>query len=284
VRYITLLEFKPGLTTTMIPPYSYLEKTNGTLDQHACVLRIDADGFMVSDLPSQPDDCRILLLGGSAIENLYIPEERRVAARIERIVAGWGKRAKTYSAGISKTNLLHMINTLVNKGLPLQPRLVVYYPTLWPDLGAIRLDNSFWNAAIGPIRTSGEDAPPLVPSGNDTVTSLLDEQRLLHVLCDICANFEIPLALATWPLFEYDEFARKWFPDPSDFEAMQHEGRAFNELLRQVVHQKGCALIDLARAFEGLDHHRLLYDLVHPNIEGCDRIASLTTEAIRRYL
>ena len=83
-RYITLLEYRPGIKTTVMPPsLAYLEKTNGTLVAQDCALRTDENGFMVSKRPSKDGDGKILLLGGSAIENLYIPEEKRIAEGIE---------------------------------------------------------------------------------------------------------------------------------------------------------------------------------------------------------
>jgi hypothetical protein len=271
----------------LVPPASYLEKTNGTLEQKRCVLRIDADGFMVSERPQEPDDIRILLLGGSSIENLYIEEDRRVGVRLEDFITGSGRRAKVYSAGISNTNLLHMVNALLNKGLPLRPRIVVYYVTLWPDLMASELDGGFWNSFLGPIRTQGQEAPDprtIFVSGKGYDDWLIDEKRLLRTLCHICANFEIRLFMATWPIHAYHDLVASVYPDQAVFEAERRKGMIVNELVRTVCLEEKCMLIDLEKGFGALNSNPCFYDLVHPNTLGCERIASLTSDAILQYL
>src|SRR5436853_4918816 len=143
MRYIALPEFQPGLVVDVTPPFSYLEGTNGTLAQENCVLRIDEDGFMVSEKPYRDGDSKILLLGGSAIENLYIPQNCRILSRIEDISGGLGKNVKVYNAAISNAHLLHIVNIILNKGLGLRPACVVYYVTPGLDVLANELDNAF---------------------------------------------------------------------------------------------------------------------------------------------
>ncbi len=287
MRYIALPEFQPGLRTSLFAPSSYFEKTNGTLEQEMCVLRIDENGFMVSKKTEQPQDTKILMLGGSSIENLYIAEHRRVATRVEDTLCAWGKDAKVYSAGISNTNLLHIINTVLNKGIPLRPKLIVYYVTLWPDLLASQLENGFWNAAICPLSGAEQEptdlAEELVPA-EKSLDELAAERRLLCVLSDICANFEIRLFMTTWPIYEYDDFAKTVYPDRSIADDQREQAFALNELVRQTCRDKHCVLIDLEKDFEGLNLQQYFYDLVHPNAQGCEKVASLTSEVLRSYV
>jgi hypothetical protein len=264
-----------------------MERTNGTLEQVQCVLRIDANGYMVSEKVDTGESVRILLLGGSAVENLYVAEPRRIATRIENIVSENGKDAKVYGAGISNTDLLQMINTLLNKGVPLRPHVVVYCATIWPDLIASELEASFWNPSTGPIRTYGQEPcspQDLIIDGKRRKAAFDDQARLLRLLCDICSGFDMALFMATWPIYEYDEFAAQIYPSRSVSEEERKNAAAINGLIREVCSSKGCTLIDLERQLKGLTFGEYFYDLAHPNARGCETIASFASEVLLAHL
>ena len=48
--------------------------------------------------------------------------------------------------------------------------------------------------------------------------------------------------------------------------------------------EKGCELIDLEKIFAELDHGKYFYDWNHPNVEGCELIASVTSRALQSCL
>jgi hypothetical protein len=287
MRYIQLLEFQPGLVVDVMPPYSYLEKTNGTLVQENCRLRIDENGFMVSEKPCRDGDSKILLLGGSAIENLYIPQDRRILSRIEDISGGLGKHAKVYNAAISNAHILHIINIVLNKGIGLRPKCVIYYVTPGLDVLANELDNSFWNPAGGmtPIHKSGQELKIDFVSVFQNKNKFEDEKRLLCTLHDVCRNFDIALFIGTWPAYGvYDEFMRKQQPDRAVFDAEEKETANLNAVIRDVCREKGGELIDLEKTFAELDHSQYFYDWNHPNVKGCELIASITSLAVQSCL
>src|SRR6185295_9049903 len=263
MRYIALPEFQPGLVVDVTPPFSYIERTNGTLTQEKCILTTDADGFMVSEKPRTDGDARILLLGGSAIENLYIPQDRRILSRIEYLCSGLGKSVKVYNAAISNAHLLHIINILLNKGIGLRPRCVVYYVTPGLDILANELDNAFWNPADGvtPIRKSRGEVKVEWVFDFQNKNKFEGEKRLLRVLHEVCGNFGIALFVATWPIYGvYDEFMQKQQPDRAAFDAEEAQTANLNAVIREVQREKNFELIDLEKTFAGLDHGQFFYD------------------------
>ena len=287
MRYIALPEFQPGLVVDVMPPSSYLERTNGTLSQENCRLTMDENGFMVSETPYRNGDSKILLLGGSAIENLYIRQDRRISSRIEEISGKIGKSAKVYNAAISNAHLLHIVNIMLNKGIGLRPTGVVYYVTPCLDIMANEVDNSFWNPAPGmtPIRKSREELKIKYVLDFRNKNKFEDEKRLLRILHEVCRNFNIALFVATWPVYGvYDEFMRKQQPDRGAFDAEEAQTANLNAVIRDFSREKGCELIDLEEIFAELDHGRYFYDWNHPNVEGCELIASVTSRALQSSL
>jgi hypothetical protein len=288
MRYIALPEFQRGLVVDVMPPYSYVEKTNGTLLQENCRLTIDENGFMVSERSYRNGDSKILLLGGSAIENLYIRQDRRILSRIEEMSGEMGKNVKVYNAAISNAHLLHIVNIMLNKGIALRPTCVVYYVTPGLDVMANEVDNSFWNPAPGmtPIRKKGQEELKIeYVLDFRNKNNFEDEKRLLRTLHEVCRNFNIALFVATWPVYGiYDEFMQKQQPDRVAFDAEEAQTANLNAVIRDFSREKGCKLIDLERIFADLDHGRYFYDWNHPNVEGCELIASVTSRAVQSVL
>jgi hypothetical protein len=287
MRYIALPEFQPGLVVDVTPPYSYLENTNGTLAHENCVLTIDENGFMVSEKPYRDGDGKVLLLGGSSVENLYIPQNRRILSRIEDICSGLGKNVKVYNAAISNAHLLHIINIVLNKGIGLRPTCAVYYVTPGLDVLANELDNTFWNPADGitPIRKSRQELKIEYVSVYRNKNKFEDEKRLLRTLHEVCRNFNIALFIATWPPYGvYDEFIQKQQPDRSTFDAEEAQTANLNAAVRDIHGEKECELIDLEKTFADLDHGQYFYDWNHPNVKGCELIASITSLAVQSRL
>ena len=54
-----------------------------------------------------------------------------------------------------------------------------------------------------------------------------------------------------------------------------------NAVIRNFSREKCCELIDLEKIFAELDHGKYFYDWNHPNVEGCELIASVTSRALQ---
>lgn len=283
MRFITLLEFQPGLTANIMPPSSYMERTNGTLTQENSRIIIDANGFMVSDRALLDRDQKVLLLGGSSIENLYIREDKRVLAGLEKQLAQHDRPTKVYNAAISNAHLLHLLNILINKGLALRPDVVVWFPTSGTDVLANEVDNAFWNTAdaVSPIRKAGKELKLDLSCTLTNKNRFADEKRLLRTMYDVCHNFGAQLIVATWPVYgEYDSFIATLEPNRQEFEDGDVQMRLLNAAIREVCAERNGALIDFESIMAERHRPEYFYDRNHPNIKGCELIAELTAAAV----
>lgn len=287
MRHIALLEFQPGLQAVIRPPFSVLEKTNGSLPAADTHLMVDEQGFMVSARPLAEGDRKVLLLGSSPIENLYIHQDARVLAQLEGRLAAGGYPAKVYSAAISSAHLLHMWNILMNKGIALRPDVLVFYLAPGFDLLANESENTFWNRENGQatIRAPGQSTAIVWNTDHQNRNQFVDERRLLTMLYALCASFGIKLVVATWPQYgSYDEFMQKLVPERALFDSEERGTARLNALLRQINQEQGGMLIDLEAIFAPLAHGDYFYDWNHPNPQGCAVIAAATATAIGQLL
>jgi hypothetical protein len=287
MRYISLLEFQPGLRAPIIPPSSYLEGTNGTLSAEYTRLVIDDQGFMVTERPLSAHDTKVLLLGGSSLENLYVAEGSRILAVLEAQLNAEGVPAKVYSAGISNAHLLHLLNLLLNKGIALRPQVVVWYPTSGADAVANERQNTFWNPsdAMSTIRKHGRDLRIDLNADFVNRDDYQDERRLLHTMFDLCGHFGIQLAASTWPVYGmYDAYMARIEPDREAFETCDAAMRRLNEVIREVCQERAGVLVDLEATFATQHRPDHFYDRNHPNALGCQTIATATLAALRPHL
>jgi hypothetical protein len=278
-RYLILREFAPSSAFEITPPHSYIDGTNGTLERQAVVVRTDSNGFMVTNRQPSPDDKRVLIVGGSSIENLYIPADQRIAAVVERELDAKQFPTRVLNGGVSDMHLLHALNLLLNKGLALELDALVYVPTANLDILANETPGSFWtesNQFLTPIRTSGAAS-----SGENSPKQFINtdgfrtERRLLATLADICRNFEIDLTFATWPIYdELDAYARRVLTDRATVDAFNAQCRNLNEVIRECAAERKVRLLELAGMFVGLPHADYFYDWNHPNVQGCDAIGT----------
>jgi len=278
-RYLILREFAPASAFEITPPHSYIDATNGTLQRQSVAVQTDANGFILTDRPPAPDDKRVLIVGGSSVENLYIPAHQRIAAVVERELEAKRIPTQVLNGGVSDMHLLHALNLLLNKGLALELDALVYIPTANLDILANETPGSFWtesNHFLTPIRTSGavsggENSPGQFVNLNRFRT----EKRLLATLADMCRNFEIDLTFATWPIYdELDAFARKFLTDRATVDAFNAQCRNLNEVIRECAAERKVRLLELAGMFVGAPHGDYFYDWNHPNVQGCEVIGT----------
>lgn len=285
MRHILLREFAPSSRFEITPPHSYLDGTNGTLERLKVSVRTDPHGFMVTSREPRPDDKTVLLLGGSSIENLYIPDDRRIHAVMETALQERGIHARVLNGGVSDLHLLHGLNILINKALALEVNAVIYFVTPSLDVLANETEAGFWSDAhelLSPIRAIGPkkptDATVLHYQNRDDLRS---EKRLLRSLAAICGAFDIELTLATWPLYtEVDAYAQKFLADRAWVDASNREFGRVNQAVRDCAAQSGTGLLDLERLLDGLPHAQYFYDWNHPNMKGCEFVGYAAAEIV----
>ncbi|MGO9620531.1 MAG: SGNH/GDSL hydrolase family protein [Desulfobaccales bacterium] len=153
-RYIKLREPRPGQQMRLRFPKNYLPYTDNAFPKIYQV-DIDANGFIQPSQKYLHPDLALVFLGGSTTECMFMDEENRfpyvVGAILEQQT---GKRINSYNGGLSGNNSLHAIDLLVNKVIPLKPRVVVFMENI-NDLSTLLYKKTYWssNNVRAPLET-----------------------------------------------------------------------------------------------------------------------------------
>lgn len=143
-RYIKLREPRPLRQMRLKFPKNHLPYTDNAFTKTYKV-DIDDNGFIKPSRKYPNPDLSIAFLGGSTTECMFMDEENRfpggVGAILERET---GKKINAYNGGLSGNNSLHAIDLLVNKVIPLQPRVVVFMENI-NDLSTLLYEKTYWN-------------------------------------------------------------------------------------------------------------------------------------------
>ncbi|MDD2901865.1 MAG: SGNH/GDSL hydrolase family protein [Syntrophales bacterium] len=153
-RYIRLKEYRPG-TRLMLPfPPDYQPFTEHVFTKKYS-LRIDGDGFIMPSRKYAHPDLSLVFLGGSTTECLFVDEDKRFPYLAGTILGKeTGQKINSYNAGMSGINTLNCIDILVNKVIPLHPRVVVFMENI-NDLSTLLYEGAYWskNTTRAPIET-----------------------------------------------------------------------------------------------------------------------------------
>ena len=141
-RFIVLREYEPGQSKLIEPTYNYLLYTDSLIKQNYNVT-IDSNGFISNgNFDSKDSDFKILFLGGSTTETLYVNEKSRFPSVVERALRDrLQKTVSTYNGGVSGNNSMHSLLKLLGKGIPLN----LDYAVLMHNINDImKVKNILW--------------------------------------------------------------------------------------------------------------------------------------------
>jgi len=145
-RSIVLREIQPNLDT--IVEASPTAKSD-RFDATPRVLQTDDRGFVVGsqkfqDAAWKPAD--IIFFGGSTTECLYVEPDVRFPAAVQRLLSHEdGEPSRVLNAGVSGSHSLHALISLLAKGIPEKPRVVVLMENI-NDLVTLTRSGSYWQA------------------------------------------------------------------------------------------------------------------------------------------
>ena len=148
-RSINLREFNPNQHTHVRPTNFYMNGVEN-LDQIDYVMDIDENGFISTGNPkSNNPEIKILFLGGSTTETMYVPEKQRFPSIIERTLREkLGKNVDVLNSGVSGNNSMHSLLILLSKGIPLKPTYAVLMHN-YNDFAVLYKTESYWIAPSG---------------------------------------------------------------------------------------------------------------------------------------
>ncbi|MFI2817180.1 SGNH/GDSL hydrolase family protein [Vreelandella piezotolerans] len=195
-RVIRLKEWGSSVSTHKQPSEEQLLKATKSLANKRYALNTDENGFIINSkvINRSSRSKKIVLLGDSFVESVFVDEEKRINAVIE----GYNSSLNVLNGGYSGATSLHVANVLLNKVVPVEPSLVVFFmPT--NDQRVIQLDDGYWNI--------DQRLSPLVPLGKEKVllsdysgqVSLKSMHKMLKVIHSILCIYDIPFVFASTP-------------------------------------------------------------------------------------
>ena len=146
LRAIRLKERFPNSRRVKYPDNAYLSKTDSLL-QKEYIVEVDDDGFiMPSGIHANPD-LKLLFLGGSTTECLFVDPELRFTYLVGRLIEDSRRiKVNSYNGGVSGNNTLHSVNALLNKGAPISPNFVLLMHNI-NDITVLLHHDMYWNRA-----------------------------------------------------------------------------------------------------------------------------------------
>jgi lysophospholipase L1-like esterase len=148
-RSIILREFNTNYSAKLTPTEDYLRNTD-SLARKEYAVETDNNGFIVTGnhpYESEEDVKKIVFLGGSTTEVLYVSEEQRWESILERNLNNSNLQGayQVFNGGVSGNHTLHSILNLIAKVIPLKPDYTVLMHNV-NDLTVLRQTGSYWNA------------------------------------------------------------------------------------------------------------------------------------------
>jgi hypothetical protein len=149
-RSIVLREFNPNQIASIQPSDQYIKGTD-SLKKINYFIEIDSNGFIGNGngngnlLDSDPK-IRIIFLGGSTTESLYVQEKNRFASIVERSLRrDLSQYVLTHNAGVSGNNSMHSNFSFLAKGIPLKPDFAILMHNI-NDFSLLSKTESYWLA------------------------------------------------------------------------------------------------------------------------------------------
>jgi len=285
-------------------------------------LQIDSNGFIMPGAPHENPDVTLVFLGGSTTECLHMDDDHRFPCRVGTLLGRRsGLAVNSYNGGMAGNNSLHSVDVLLNKVLPMRPRIVVMMHNI-NDLVILLHEGSYWNEnpSRSPIETIGsyhviravknllipnlyEKMRTLRRSTPDEFRSVRGRKAVidqtwmvdqfeanLQIFVDICkASGIIPILMTQQSRF-------KELPDPEveaktsllatsngiSYETFRRLHILFNDSVRAVGEKNDVAVIDLAQDVP--QEREYIYGTVHLNQRGSDFVSSIIADRLMPLL
>jgi lysophospholipase L1-like esterase len=148
-RAINLREFDPNQYALVRPTNYYMQGVEN-LEQIDYAVDIDKNGFIKTGNPKvENSEIKILFLGGSTTETIFVPEKQRFPSIIERTLRQrLGQDVEVYNSGVSGNNSMHSLLIFLTKGIPLKPTHAVLMHN-YNDFALLYKTESYWVAPSG---------------------------------------------------------------------------------------------------------------------------------------
>lgn len=143
-RSVRLSEYAPLSTHSSTPSDAWMMRTDSLLKKDYR-WQIDEDGFIYPSRVHDDPDLKIVFLGGSTTECVYVDEKNKWPYLVGRLLENKHGKVNSYNSGVIGDNSLQLINILLNKIIPVNPDIVVMMETL-NDLTILMYEGDYWNS------------------------------------------------------------------------------------------------------------------------------------------
>ena len=268
-RYIRLKEFAPSTTRHNTPPDWYIASRSATLHQRLYEITTDRDGFIVSSPRAEGRDGRLVVLGDSVVEGMFLDPGARICSVLQGLLrAEMNLDISVLNAGYGGATSLHSFNTFLNKIIPLQPTAVLLMSGI-VDVDAARKRASFWSRdcwlePIVDLSKANEWRDPDVIDPPD----LTDRDKMLRLFAEASRLFDLPLWLATIPHLQVfgGEVTDKMGMNRADFDAEVTSRLRMNDVTRRVGTALSIPVYDIEKDLS--TRADIFHDMFHLNVDG----------------
>ncbi len=297
-RHIRLAEQKISFNREPVPPDSYLRDCEN-LEKKTYHLRTDENGFILPSKIHETPDVTMVFLGGSTTECCFMEEENRFVYKAGRLIEEQsGKKVNAFNGGVSAMSSVNMINTLLNKIIPMKPDYVVLMECV-NDLMIQMREKTYWNTH--PVRSlvvdpnnpkftngkyAGDEwldtrAKPIVP---DTAKMLDNYRRSLETFVAICSNWGIKPVLMT----QFNRYTEQpnlkifgnpiadWKTNGLEYADIRNLYLQMEDVIRNVAARNNILLIDLANQVPQTSEY--MHDAVHLTDKGSLLVADIISK------
>lgn len=268
-RSIRLKEWPPLSKLTKIPTDEYISNVDN-LPQVPYDIETDRNGFILTSSPLRDKNPFWLFMGDSFVESIFVPHGKRFTDLLAKNI----QHANILNGGYSGTTSLQIINTILNKVIPLSPKKIfVFIPS--NDSRCINISGGYWNNTklLSPIVGDIEGDNHNFDFGDDL--SQLD--LLLNILLDITSRIQCELYISTTPHrhlnYSLDEYLQTRYPKEGYFKKISDARLRIGQYVREWCYRENIRFIDLERGMSNFIDFS--YDDVHLNENGSEMVAKI---------
>ena len=279
-RVIRLKEWGCNKKTTKKPAENQILNATRALEAKDYALNTDSNGFIINGARNNEEvrDKKLVLLGDSFVESLFVDEDKRINAIIESRF----DNCNVLNGGYSGATSLHLLNVINNKVIPLNPDFVVFFvPTNDQRIKAV--ENGYWNKdqRLSSFIHSGK-CLELVDNYPETTFSSSVE-KMLEVIHFTLGIYGIKHCFATTPhrqkLVEDDEWFKLKSLNLKSYSVKVSQRKQVNSVCRAFCLEKKIALIDLEAELSDFNHY--FYDDLHLTNQSSPIVGDIISDRLK---
>ncbi len=269
-RAINFRENHPDVNRVIRPEDPILLNSDNLIDQDY-PFKTDNNGFLLPNNNHSDPDHKIVFIGGSTTECIYVNENNRFPYLVGQLIEEkTNKLINSYNSGKSGNSAVHSLDVLLNKIIPMEPDMVIIMHAI-NDYALLSYDHTYW--PVGTTRST-------IITIKDYLPKVQKETFVWHskgLFRSIYPNIYYKIFLVKErilnppkPKKPYDEWAdRRHMVKDRDFDFMQKEFKWALQTLVTVSKTRGIlpVLMTQANRFKG-DPDELILKNMNPLLSG----------------